>query len=380
MQNKKYYYDEEIKNFYFNNFYGEFIKVKEELVGYELKDLLLLQTKTNLIDIAKRLEIKGYSKLGKDKLVDLVSETIKGSIGDIVNMLTYKEVEFLKVLMKKKESEFFFNVENLTSIGGLTALGIVHRINKNDKYYLVVAEEFKTAIRKKLKDDDYLNSLINRSIGVAYIDGVMSHYGLVFGADLYKLICESDKEIFKEDADYFLEYLFRSYEAFTTANSFIHPFMFSPEDIAEELRVRQTIEYNFNQDDLFIDAGRDYKNQYTEALEKLKDILIEKKIKVNNIDATMYELMYYIKNDLGTMSIVKFIENLGIAIEEKDSAELVEVLARVFNTTPMWVLKGLTPMEIEARRKTTVVKEKEPGRNEPCPCGSGKKYKKCCGR
>ncbi len=22
----------------------------------------------------------------------------------------------------------------------------------------------------------------------------------------------------------------------------------------------------------------------------------------------------------------------------------------------------------------------KPGRNEPCPCGSGKKYKKCCGR
>ncbi|MGE9896430.1 SEC-C metal-binding domain-containing protein, partial [Anaerovoracaceae bacterium SGI.195] len=23
---------------------------------------------------------------------------------------------------------------------------------------------------------------------------------------------------------------------------------------------------------------------------------------------------------------------------------------------------------------------KKPGRNDPCPCGSGKKYKKCCGR
>ena len=22
----------------------------------------------------------------------------------------------------------------------------------------------------------------------------------------------------------------------------------------------------------------------------------------------------------------------------------------------------------------------QPGRNEPCPCGSAKKYKKCCGR
>ncbi len=28
----------------------------------------------------------------------------------------------------------------------------------------------------------------------------------------------------------------------------------------------------------------------------------------------------------------------------------------------------------------TIVKDKEPGRNEPCPCGSGKKYKKCCGK
>lgn len=29
--------------------------------------------------------------------------------------------------------------------------------------------------------------------------------------------------------------------------------------------------------------------------------------------------------------------------------------------------------------KTTVVSEKKIGRNDSCPCGSGKKYKKCCG-
>ena len=32
-------------------------------------------------------------------------------------------------------------------------------------------------------------------------------------------------------------------------------------------------------------------------------------------------------------------------------------------------------------RPTTVVREgKKVGRNEPCPCGSGKKYKQCCGK
>ncbi len=31
-------------------------------------------------------------------------------------------------------------------------------------------------------------------------------------------------------------------------------------------------------------------------------------------------------------------------------------------------------------KKQPVKKDKKPGRNDPCPCGSGLKYKKCCGR
>ena len=34
----------------------------------------------------------------------------------------------------------------------------------------------------------------------------------------------------------------------------------------------------------------------------------------------------------------------------------------------------------EQKSSTTIVKGKKIGRNDPCPCGSGKKYKKCCGR
>lgn len=32
------------------------------------------------------------------------------------------------------------------------------------------------------------------------------------------------------------------------------------------------------------------------------------------------------------------------------------------------------------RKSHTVIKEKKIGRNDPCPCGSGRKYKQCCGR
>ena len=32
------------------------------------------------------------------------------------------------------------------------------------------------------------------------------------------------------------------------------------------------------------------------------------------------------------------------------------------------------------KASTTIVKGKKIGRNDPCPCGSGKKYKHCCGK
>jgi SEC-C motif-containing protein len=38
-------------------------------------------------------------------------------------------------------------------------------------------------------------------------------------------------------------------------------------------------------------------------------------------------------------------------------------------------MNGKTPKAKQARRESPKI-----GRNEPCPCGSGKKYKKCCGR
>ena len=40
---------------------------------------------------------------------------------------------------------------------------------------------------------------------------------------------------------------------------------------------------------------------------------------------------------------------------------------------------GAAPAGYSASPAGTVVREEKIGRNDPCPCGSGKKYKKCCG-
>lgn len=42
--------------------------------------------------------------------------------------------------------------------------------------------------------------------------------------------------------------------------------------------------------------------------------------------------------------------------------------------------EDIADLEILLNRPTPVEAEKKIGRNEPCPCGSGMKYKKCCGK
>jgi hypothetical protein len=40
----------------------------------------------------------------------------------------------------------------------------------------------------------------------------------------------------------------------------------------------------------------------------------------------------------------------------------------------------IIPSYMQPTDTTDTKEEEEPGPNEPCMCGSGKKYKKCCGR
>ena len=68
---------------------------------------------------------------------------------------------------------------------------------------------------------------------------------------------------------------------------------------------------------------------------------------------------------------------------EKLYYNMVEAKAEWLYELPQWA-DLLTPdrrkeLFLQQKKSGTVVKEKKVGRNDPCPCGSGKKYKKCCG-
>ena len=59
---------------------------------------------------------------------------------------------------------------------------------------------------------------------------------------------------------------------------------------------------------------------------------------------------------------------LGQSVNRIDDASKASI--NVMNTGNPEVVQKREPVRVE----------KTVGRNEPCPCGSGKKYKQCCGR
>lgn len=80
-------------------------------------------------------------------------------------------------------------------------------------------------------------------------------------------------------------------------------------------------------------------------------------------------------------------EDTEIAIDmdvEKLYYNMVEAKADWLYNLPEWnsILTEEKRKELyKAQKKSgTVVKEKKIGRNDPCPCGSGKKYKHCHGK
>ena len=70
--------------------------------------------------------------------------------------------------------------------------------------------------------------------------------------------------------------------------------------------------------------------------------------------------------------------------KEKLYKNMVDAKADWLYELPQWKEifseEKLKQLYTEQKKSGTVVKETKVYPNDPCPCGSGKKYKKCCGR
>ena len=139
---------------------------------------------------------------------------------------------------------------------------------------------------------------------------------------------------------------------------------------------------------------KDYFDRETEIYKRI----LESKPRKNTVKG------YAEKYGVDLMTMVAFLDGINDSLKEQNPLEtmeedtevnlnydkellyknMVEAKAEWLYTLPQWdnLLTEERRKELykEQKLSKTVVKEQKIGRNDPCPCGSGKKYKKCCGR
>lgn len=118
------------------------------------------------------------------------------------------------------------------------------------------------------------------------------------------------------------------------------------------------------------------------------------------VEGTVKELAE--KYNLTVMEMTGFLDGINDSLVEQNPIEtmeedthvslafdkkklymnMVDAKADWLYELPMWdeIFDKETKRELylEQKKSGTVIVGKKVGRNDPCPCGSGKKYKKCC--
>ncbi len=75
------------------------------------------------------------------------------------------------------------------------------------------------------------------------------------------------------------------------------------------------------------------------------------------------------EDETGTVEFIASFRQNGEEVRHHELATFEKIEGK-------WTfMDGITPKPKQARREGPKI-----GRNDPCPCGSGKKFKKCCGR
>ena len=89
------------------------------------------------------------------------------------------------------------------------------------------------------------------------------------------------------------------------------------------------------------------------------------------LDEALQSIVALTEDDTGKPEISMFSEDGPPSISQARVDAFGSAIWAVYDLRQLW--RSLGP------RVETVRKADEPGRNDPCPCGSGKKYKKCHG-
>lgn len=355
-------------------------KIWKESDGEQtLAALLEKMTKDELVKVAKKYDVKGITSLKKAEVVERIREVIIKNVDLMINSLEETSIKFLQELInyggvKKYQCDLLINSNFLRN------RGIVFTASINGELYVILPEELRVLLKEKITKDVMAASreksdLIKAIAGSTYYYGVISYSAIreilesTFNTEVTD---EKIKELVLIGEELGYDYVIEE-------DGLCHIDVENSNKIVKLQKKNKKNICKFDKKTLIKAGVPDFMEEHKSGKNLQRALgemfIIDKEILKDEMDSFTIS----IKNEMPMeKSINLFLDAYEIDNEEEKNIFAYE-LEHLAKSIKRWSLNGYSENEI-TKLEQRVVNEVKIGRNDPCLCGSKKKYKKCCGR
>jgi len=388
------------------------MNIQEEFEKINISHAIKAKPASSLIEILRSLNIE-----------DLLSITSEGGIKSRFNatkemiikrflrhILDRKRIECALVITESDEYDLFLKLLNKEYIqdntlaygtyGYLMDKGIIYSFYDDYRVFFTIPNEIKEVC--KIIDNIYLDRTLKKNqLVYKYILAFINLYGVFKVEKLVEIFnCQNNEKLtIEEFTAIFNKYSSRQ-QPFYDYNEYIINHYFDDENFCElELLLEKTANVSY----YIPDRRNILKYADSSYFEMTAQIIALKDFIIKNM-CSNEELAGYVVDDTELLcsmeepmqSIIYEFERRHIFFKSMEQFNsIVSFIEDVYKNVRTWSNRGYTyteickitgkpipkifnePVEVLINNKPATLKI---GRNDSCPCGSGKKYKKCCGR
>lgn len=340
-------------------------------------------TKAELDDVRRQFQIQNASQLSKPKLAEYIASNQQLVLDGILPYLTTAQYNTIrKAATKGSESLYtvrgeamwwrFLTLAIPGELDGELELVVPSDLRKNIIDYNN-QEGFTELLRKNDLILILLKGLIN-TFGIVTFEHLYSElikHGIFNGPDYHKHVQEFLWLQQDHRADYIIQYRYYAVPYFQEP-ALEYDSLQRRHDLRRVELTKQQL-MSRSTEDYFLELP-EYK-RLRSSLQKLDGL------HPDDIHGLLFEMYLLLNEEAMPTTIMNLLNDKVVFGSLEQINAIMKLVSEAANATPRWFLKGYSPKELfkeEQKHLTPLPSKPLVGRNDLCPCGSGKKYKKCC--
>ena len=353
----------------------------------KLRDILQLKTVAELRSLAGLHGVRRIYQMRKDGLVTAIFDAmlVQDRMENILFLLDSASWRRLLKIAECGSSEIHGSSVNYDTV--LLELCYLQAFLQDGVVTYVMPDEVRSAVLD-LIEGGFQARKERSDLIHAYAMAAINLYGVVAKDDLLKIFSMQNRPALnEEELDLVLlrqiarecGYVLLGTEIASEAFSY-NQYRDIPDLLA---RVGNKPRYIPTKTEFLKYADPDYyePTAYTQELEQ--HLRTSCHLDTQRLSELMIELHYAIVLEAPIQRLLDLFVEYGVELSAGELHTISKLLVELSNHTRLWSNNGHTPSELAGRPPVVGRadhKSKKIGRNDPCPCGSGKKYKRCCGR